>query len=56
MRIVLPGYEAGRNADDDVYFQFNGQADVIVYSGENTLLNTLGSWYIRLMAFLSYAY
>ncbi|PSL20072.1 HlyD family secretion protein [Shimia abyssi] len=56
VRIILPGYESGRNAADDVYFQFNGQADVIVYTGENSVLNALGSWYIRLMAFLSYAY
>lgn len=56
VRIILPGYEAGRNADDDVYFQFNGQADVIVYTSDNGLLNALGAAYIRVMAFLSYAY
>ncbi|WP_299351958.1 efflux RND transporter periplasmic adaptor subunit [uncultured Shimia sp.] len=56
VRIILPGYESGRNADDDVYFQLNGQADVIIYTGDNGFLNTLGAGYIRLMAFLSYAY
>ncbi|PRY26557.1 multidrug resistance efflux pump [Aliiruegeria haliotis] len=55
LRIILPGYERG-TADDDVLYQVNGQADVIVYTGENTILNTIGSWYIRLMSFLSYAY
>ncbi len=55
VRILLPGYVQA-DAEDDVVFQFNGQADVIVYNGENTILNMLGSWYIRAMSWLSYAY
>lgn len=55
VRIVLPGYERGTDKDD-VLFQLNGQAEVIVYTGENTFLNALGKWYIRLMSWLTYAY
>lgn len=33
-----------------------GQADVIVYAGENTIMDALGSLYIRAMAWASYAY
>ena len=55
VRIVLPGYQSG-HTDDDVRFQVNGQAEIIVYTGDNRVLNTIGSWYIRLMAYLSYAY
>ncbi|MDV7145382.1 efflux RND transporter periplasmic adaptor subunit [Tropicimonas sp. TH_r6] len=55
VRILLPGYVHG-DAEDDVFFQLNGQADIVVYTGENTVLNMLGSWYIRAMSWLSYAY
>lgn len=55
VRIVLPGYEAG-NQENDVRFQLNGQADVILYSTENTFMNFIGRLYIRVVAFLSYAY
>ena len=33
-----------------------GQADVIVYAGENTVMDALGSLYTRAMAWASYAY
>ena len=33
-----------------------GQADVIVYTGDNFILNTLSRGYIRLMSWLSFAY
>lgn len=55
VRIVLPGYERG-SAEDDVLYQLNGQAVVTVYTGDNALLNSLAAGYIRLMAWLSYAY
>lgn len=55
VRIVLPGYETG-DQDDDVMFLLNGQADVVVFTGENTVLNAVGSAYIRVVSWLSYAY
>jgi len=33
-----------------------GQADVLVYTGRNVLMNTLGAGFIRLMSLLSYLY
>ena len=33
-----------------------GQADVVIYTGDNTILNALGWLWIRLMSILSYAY
>ncbi|MEM8570485.1 MAG: HlyD family secretion protein [Pseudomonadota bacterium] len=53
--IILPDYLHG-NEDDDVLFAMNGQADVIVYAGDNVLLNALGAAYIRAVSWLSYAY
>ncbi|MCA0871521.1 HlyD family secretion protein [Seohaeicola saemankumensis] len=55
VRIILPGYEAG-SLEDDLRFQLNGQADVILYSTDSTLMNFIGRMYIRAVAFLSYAY
>ncbi|KUJ76130.1 hypothetical protein AVO45_12495 [Ruegeria marisrubri] len=55
VRIILPGYEAG-SLEDDLRFQLNGQADVILYTTDNTLMNFVGRMYIKAVAFLSYAY
>ncbi len=55
IRIVLPGYEAG-NPEDDLRLFLNGQADVIVYTGDNGFMNAIGAVYIRAVAWLSYAY
>ena len=33
-----------------------GQAEVMVYSGDNFVMNLLGAAYIRLMTLLSYLY
>ncbi|NDR55805.1 HlyD family secretion protein [Aliiruegeria sabulilitoris] len=55
VRIVMPGYEKAE-LGDDISLQLNGQAEVIVYTGQNDLLNLLGRWYIRLSSWLSYAY
>jgi multidrug resistance efflux pump len=33
-----------------------GQADVLVYTGDNLLMNTFGALYIRAMSWLSYLY
>lgn len=53
--IYIPGYERG-NLADDIEFVVNGQADIIVYTGENWLMNRLGELYIRLVSVFSYAY
>ena len=55
VRIVLPEYQVG-NVEDDVKLFVNGQADVIVYTGENGLMNLLGGLYIRVASLLSYLY
>lgn len=55
VRIVLPDYLKG-DETDDVRFSLNGQADVIVYTGDNALLNTIGRAYIRVVSWFSYAY
>jgi multidrug resistance efflux pump len=55
LRIRLPDYVGG-DLDDDVLFQVNGQADIIVYTSGNLVLNTIGALWIRAMAWLSYAY
>lgn len=55
LRIILPGYTEG-DETDDVRFNVNGQADVIVYTNDNAFLNTVGRVYIRLVSWFSYAY
>lgn len=55
VRIVLPGYEAG-DQEDDLRFQLNGQADVIMYLGDSAFLNLIGRTYIKLVSIFSYAY
>lgn len=55
VRIMLDGLEVG-NPEDNVRFQINGQADVIVYSGDNSLLKLMGKLLIRFNSILSYAY
>ena len=36
--------------------QIGGQADVLVYTGDHALMNTLGGFYIHLMSYLAYVY
>lgn len=36
--------------------QVGGQADVLVYSGDNPVMNALGSLYMRFMSWMSYLY
>jgi len=55
VRIILPDYQRG-SSEDDVMFMLNGQADIVVYNGENWILNTLAAAYIRVVSVLSYAY
>lgn len=55
VRIVLPGYEAG-STEDNLRFQLNGQADVIMYLSDNAFLNLVGRAYIRAVSILTYAY
>ncbi len=55
IRIRLPDH-LGSDQTDDVLYRMNGQADVIVYTGDSAILNAIGAVWIRLMAVLSYAY
>ncbi len=55
VRIILPEYTSG-DETDDVRFNVNGQADVIVYTGDGWFLNTVGRVYIKLVSWFSYAY
>ena len=55
------GYVAERDLqtgdpEDDLLLLLNGQADVIVYTGDNIIMNAIGAAYIRIVALLSYAY
>ncbi|CUH51319.1 HlyD family secretion protein [Shimia marina] len=55
LRIILPEHTSG-DETDDIRFNMNGQADVIVYTGDSFFLNTVGRFYIKLVALFSYAY
>lgn len=55
VRIAMTGYEVG-SGDADIRRVFNGQADVIVYTSDNALMNRLGAAWIRFMSWISYAY
>jgi hypothetical protein len=55
VRIVMPGYEVGSETFD-IRRMVNGQADVVVYTGENRLLNALAAAWMRFMSVISYAY
>ncbi len=55
VRIAMTEYEVGSEAHD-VRRMMNGQADVIVYTGESGFLNGLGAAWMRLMSVISYAY
>jgi hypothetical protein len=36
--------------------RIGGQAEVLVYTDDNPIMNTLGALYIRVMSWLSYLY
>lgn len=55
LRIILPGHTEG-DETDDIRFNVNGQADVIVYTRERGFLNLVGRLYIKVVAIFSYAY
>jgi multidrug resistance efflux pump len=55
VRIAMTGYEVGSETYD-VRRMINGQADVIVYTGESGFMNALGAVWMRLMSVISYAY
>jgi multidrug resistance efflux pump len=55
VRIAMPGYEVGSETAD-VRRMLNGQADVIVYTSDNAIMNALGAAWMRLMSVISYAY
>lgn len=55
VRIAMPGYVVGSDAYD-IRRMVNGQADVVVYTGESLFLNALAAVWMRLMSLISYAY
>jgi multidrug resistance efflux pump len=55
VRIRMLGYERGSETAD-IRRMVNGQADVVVFTGDNWILNTLAAAWIRLMSWISYAY
>ncbi len=55
VRIRMLGYEIG-SEHADIRRNLNGQANIIVYTGDNGLLNGLGAAWIRLISWLTYAY
>ena len=55
VRIAMTDYEVGSEASD-IRRMINGQADVIVYTGQSRFLNALAAAWIRFMGVLSYAY
>ena len=55
VRIKMTGYEIGSETAG-IHRLMNGQADVIVYTSNNWLMNILGAAWIRVNAWLSYAY
>ena len=50
VRIRMLGYEIGE-ASHDTRRMLNGQADVIVYTGDNWLMNNLGKAFVPARAF-----
>ncbi|HDM8160356.1 TPA: HlyD family secretion protein [Vibrio harveyi] len=55
VRIVLTNHRSA-NSDDDVKLFLNGQADVVIYTGDNVIMNALGAAYIRVMSLFSFLY
>jgi len=55
VRIRMLGYEIG-SENVDIRRNLNGQANVMVYTGDHGFLNAFGAAWIRLIGWLSYAY
>jgi len=55
VRISMKGFEAG-SENFEIRRMLNGQADVVVYTGESRLMNALAALWVRVMSFISYAY
>ena len=53
--IKLEGFQGGRKASG-YKLRVNSQADVIVYTGDGWIMNTLGALWIRLVSVFSYVY
>jgi multidrug resistance efflux pump len=53
--IIGPG-AAAYTVSDFESLRYNSQADIIVYTGSNSLMNVLGAFWIRLVSYLSYLY
>lgn len=55
VRIVLTNHRSA-DSEDDVKLFLNGQADVVIFTGDNIIMNALGAAYIRIMSLFSYLY
>lgn len=55
VRIILPEFRSA-DASDDVKLFVNGQADVIIYTGDSSVMNLLAAAYIKVLAYFSYLY
>lgn len=53
---VVIEFDLSQNEDLRSQLRVGGQATVITYTGENSILNGLGRFYIKLMSYFSYAY
>ncbi len=55
VRITMTDYQDGSEGHD-IRRMINGQADVVIYTGESGIMNMLGFIWMRFMSILSYAY
>jgi len=55
VRIVMTDYQEGSEYHE-IRRMMNGQADVVVFTGENPMMNALAVIWLRLMSIISYAY
>lgn len=53
---VVIEFDLSQHEDLRSQLRVGGQATVITYTGENSILNGLGRFYIKLMSYFSYAY
>lgn len=53
---VVIEFDLSQQEDLRSQLRVGGQATVITYTGENSILNGLGRFYIKLMSYFSYAY
>lgn len=53
---VVIEFDLSQHEDLRAQLRVGGQATVLTYTGENSILNGLGRFYIKLMSYFSYAY